>query len=125
MSDVIQTYLRSSLNHDTAQARFPTDMAKPCQFVSAEILRSDGSSGSEFSCDEPVTIRLHFEVRKSTPGTVVTFHIQNLEGVPVLFSDIRDTDPSVTDSAWLGTPRVRDQYPSAIAGADDVCANDQ
>ena len=94
---MIQTYLKSSLGHDTAQARFPADTAKPCQFISAEFLRNDGSAGAEFSCDEPVTIRLCFEVREPTPGTVVTFHIQNLEGVRVLFSDIRDTNPSVSN----------------------------
>jgi homopolymeric O-antigen transport system ATP-binding protein len=100
--DVIQTYLRSSLSHDTAQARFPTDTTKPCQFVSAEFLHNDGSPGSEFGCDEPVIIRLCFEVREASPGTVVAFHIQNLEGVRVLFSDIRDTNPSVANCLGVG-----------------------
>jgi len=100
--DVIQTYLKSSLGHDAAQARFPADKAKPCQFVSAEFLHDDGSPGAEFGCDEPVTIRLCFEVRESRPGTVVTFHIQNLEGVRVLFSDICDSNPSITNRLGPG-----------------------
>ena len=100
--DVIQTYLRSSLGHDTAQARFPTDATKPCQFVSAEFLHSNGSPGSEFGSDEPITIRLCFEVREPSLGTAVTFHIQNLEGVRVLFSDIRDSNPSVVSQLGAG-----------------------
>jgi lipopolysaccharide transport system ATP-binding protein len=100
--DVIQTYLKSSLRHDTAQARFPTDATKPCQFVSAEFLHNDESPGAEFDCDEPITIRLRFEVREPNLGTVVTFHIQNLEGVRVLYSDIRDTNPSVINQLGAG-----------------------
>jgi lipopolysaccharide transport system ATP-binding protein len=100
--DVIQTYLRSSLGHDTAQACFPTDATKPCQFISAEFLHNNGSTGSEFGCDEPITIRLCFEVREPSPGTVVTFYIQNLEGVRVLFSDIRDTNPSIANRLGAG-----------------------
>ena len=68
VDDVIKSYLKSGLNHNTAQVRFPTDPAKPCQFVSAEILHGDGSLGSDFSCDEPVIIRLRFEVRQQKNG---------------------------------------------------------
>jgi lipopolysaccharide transport system ATP-binding protein len=112
--DVIQTYLKSSLGHNTAQARFSTDTTKPCQFISAEFLHNDGSQGAEFSCDEPVTIQLRFEVREPTLGTVVTFHIQNLEGVRVLFSDIRDTNPSVTNLLSAGSHVFRIEIPPRL-----------
>ena len=78
--DVIKSYLKSGLKHDTAQVHFPSDLTKPCQYISAEILRDDGSLGSDFSCDEPVTIRLCFEVREPQPGICLSFNIQNLEG---------------------------------------------
>jgi lipopolysaccharide transport system ATP-binding protein len=97
IKDVVETYLRSSLDQNSSQARFPADPAKPAQFVSAEILRADGSPGSDFSCDEPVMLRLQYEVRKPVSGTFLTFHLQNLEGVRVLFSDICDTNPSATE----------------------------
>ena len=67
VKDVIRTYLKSKLNQNTAQARFPADPSKPCQYVSAEILHSDGELGSDFSCDEPVTIRLQFEIKEPIP----------------------------------------------------------
>jgi lipopolysaccharide transport system ATP-binding protein len=102
VDDVIKSYLKSGLKHDTARVHFPTDLTKPCQFVSAEILRDDGSLGSDFSCDEPMTIRLCFEVRESKPGVCLSFNIQNLEGTRVLFSDVRDTDPSVTERLGPG-----------------------
>jgi lipopolysaccharide transport system ATP-binding protein len=101
IKEVIETYLRSSLDQNSARAEFPTDPAKPAQFAIAEMVRNDGTLGSDFSCDEPVTIRLQYEVRKVIPGTFLTFHIQNLEGIRVLFSDICDTNPSATE--YLGT----------------------
>jgi lipopolysaccharide transport system ATP-binding protein len=101
--DVIQTYLRSSLNMNTAQARFPHDPTKPAQFVSAEILHADGGLSSDFSCDEPIRIRLTYEVRQPITETFLTLYLQNLEGTRVLFSDIRDADPSASERLCVGS----------------------
>lgn len=112
--DVIQTYLRSSLDHNTAQAHFPPDPSKPCQYTAAEILHGDGGLGSDFTCDEPVIIRLQFEVREPTPDTVVTLHIQNLEGTRVLFSDVRDTDPSIPERLGMGLHTFEIELPPRL-----------
>ncbi len=100
--DVIQTYLRSSLNTNTAQARFSNDPTKAAQFISAEILHGDGGLASDFSCDEIVTIRLCYEVRNPIAETFLTLYLQNLEGTRVLFSDIRDADPSACERLCAG-----------------------
>jgi lipopolysaccharide transport system ATP-binding protein len=102
VKDVIQTYLKSGLDRNAAQARFPTDPSKRCQFVSAEVLHHDGGLGSDFSCDEPVTICLQFEVREPIPDLLLTLYLQNLDGTQVLYSDIRDTDPSASDRLGVG-----------------------
>ena len=69
VADGIKSYLTSGLNHDKAEVRFPVDTAKPCQYISVEVVRSDGSVGSEFSCDEPVTIRVRLEVRSASQAS--------------------------------------------------------
>jgi lipopolysaccharide transport system ATP-binding protein len=102
VADVIKTYLKSGLQQGTGKVHFPTEPTKPCQFVSADILHSDGSLGCDFSCDEPVMIRFTFEAREKRAGTSLTFYIQNLEGVRVLLSDIRDTDPSAASQIGVG-----------------------
>ena len=102
VGDVIQTYLKSKLNENTAHAQFSLNPSKPCQYISAEILGSDGGLRSDFSCDEPVTIRLRFEIRRPIYNLFLSFHIQNLEGTRVIFSDIRDRDPSVTERLRVG-----------------------
>ena len=47
-------------------------------------------------------IRLGFEIRKPVPGTFLTFVIQNLEGIRILFSDIRDVNTSITERLDVG-----------------------
>jgi lipopolysaccharide transport system ATP-binding protein len=102
IKDVIKRYLKGGLDRDRAQAFFPADVRKSCQYVSVEILHRDGSLGSEFSCDEPVTIRMRFEIREFVPGLFLTFLLQNFDGTRVLFSDIRDTDESVPERLRVG-----------------------
>jgi lipopolysaccharide transport system ATP-binding protein len=114
VDDVIKSYLKSGLNHKTAQVCFPTDLAKPCQFVSAEILHADGSLGSDFSCDEPVIIRLRFEVREQKNGVCVSLSIQNVEGTRVLTSDIRDTDPAAAERLGVGLHTFEIKIPDRL-----------
>jgi lipopolysaccharide transport system ATP-binding protein len=111
---VIQSYLKSGLDHNTAQVRFPIDPAKPYQFLSAEILHSDGSPGSDFSCDEPVIIRLRFEVRQPKMGICVSFGIQNVLGTSVLSSSIRDTDPAAAERLGVGLHTFEIKIPSRL-----------
>jgi lipopolysaccharide transport system ATP-binding protein len=100
--EVIQTYLKSKLNENTAHAHFPPKPSKPCQYISAEILGSDGELRSDFGCDEPVTIRLRFEIRRPVYDLFLSFYIQNLDGTRVIFSDVRDRDPSVAERLCVG-----------------------
>jgi lipopolysaccharide transport system ATP-binding protein len=102
VKDVIRTYLKSKLNQNTAQAYFDSDPNKPCQYTSAEIIRTDGELGSDFGCDEAVTIRLRFEMKEAVPSVFLAISIHNLDGTQVIFSDVRDLDPAVTDRLSVG-----------------------
>jgi len=114
IKDVIRTYLKSGLQSNQARANFPTDRKKPCQFVFAEIVHKDGDAGSEFSCDEPVVIRLQFEVREPTSSLFLTLFLQNLDGTRVLFSDVRDIDPSVPERLGVGLHTFEIEVPSRL-----------
>jgi lipopolysaccharide transport system ATP-binding protein len=120
---VIQSYLKSGLNHNTAQVRFPIDPSKPYQFVSAEILHIDGSPGSDFSCDEPVIIRLRFEIRQPKKGLCVSFSIQNVVGTPVLSSNIRDTDPAAAERLGIGLHIFEIKIPSRLLAPTSYLLN--
>ena len=100
IDDVIKSYLKSGLESQHGPGPLPRRSGQA--IASSSRRRSSTTTaawGSDFSCDEPVTIRLRFEVRQPKPGMFLSFYIQNLEGTRVLFSDIRDTDhQSVSES---------------------------
>jgi lipopolysaccharide transport system ATP-binding protein len=101
--DVIREYLKSGLDHNAAHARFGVEPEKPGQFLSAEILHGDGQSlSTDFSCDEPITIRLTYDVRREIAGNYLTLYLQNMEGTRVLFSDIRDLVPNIEEYLHAG-----------------------
>jgi lipopolysaccharide transport system ATP-binding protein len=114
IEDVIKTYLHSGPSENSGQVHFAVDPAKPCQFVTAEIVHSDGNPGADFSCDEPVTIRFTLDARQKTAGTLLMLYIQNLEGTRVLFSDIRDTDPAAVSRIDVGLHAFEVEIPARL-----------
>jgi len=102
VDEVVKTYMRSGLHSNKAQAHFEPDPTKAGQFASVELRHSDGSIGSDFSCDEPINIRLTFDVRQYTSHTFLAMSILNLDGTRVLFSDIRDTDAEIESRLTVG-----------------------
>ena len=102
VKEVVENYLRAGLDHNRTQVYFPKDTQKPFQYVSAEILHADGSSGQDFSCDEPITIRLQLEMRKPTASPMLTFSLQNLNGTRVLLSDFRDGEEGIDSRLSIG-----------------------
>jgi len=115
--DVIKSYLKSGLDHNSALAQFQDDPAKPGQFRSAEILHADGSLGSDFSCDEPITLRLTYEVRQPVLDCYLTLYLQNIEGTRVLFADLRDTVSDTNEVLQPGTHRFSVTIPSRLLAA--------
>jgi lipopolysaccharide transport system ATP-binding protein len=102
VDEVIKNYMRSGLHENRAKVQFPVDLTKPTQLASVELNHSDGSIGSDFSCDEPIIIRISYDVRQVVSNTFLTMSLLNLDGTRVLFSDIRDTDDTVQDELTEG-----------------------
>jgi lipopolysaccharide transport system ATP-binding protein len=114
IADVVKSYLRSGLVLGRSQVRFPIDPAKPCQFVSAEMLHPDGSPGTEFDCDEPLTLRLRFEVREYESGRSLWATVQNIEGLRILFTDFRDGNPSLPEQLYVGLHTFEIRIPARV-----------
>ena len=103
IEDVVEHYLGRSLDREKAQAAVPR-RSRPSSASSAlgEILHGDGTPGTGFQLRRAGDHPPRFEIRKPVPGTFLTFTIQNLEGIRVLFSDIRDVDTSITERLGVG-----------------------
>jgi lipopolysaccharide transport system ATP-binding protein len=115
IDEVVKHYLRS--DREEAGSHFPIDPSKACQFLSCEILHGDGIPGTDFSCDEPVIIRLHFEIRRRSLGAFLTLTVLNIEGVCVLFSDARDVDRSVVERLDVGRHTFEITIPPRLLAA--------
>jgi lipopolysaccharide transport system ATP-binding protein len=102
VKEVVESYLKGGLNHSSTRTFFPADAQKPLQYLAAEVLHADGTSGSEFSCDEPLIIRLRVDARKPIAGPLLTFTVQNLDGIQVLISDFRDCGEEASDRLAIG-----------------------
>ena len=64
-----------------------------------------------------------YEVRKPLVETHLTFYLQNLEGTRVLFSDVRDTDPSITERIRVGVHTFDVKIPPGLLASDDLPAH--
>jgi lipopolysaccharide transport system ATP-binding protein len=122
--DVIGEFMQSMSDHRAAGARFAADdPSKPCQFLSAAVLRDDGSLGSEFGCDESFTVRLELEVRRPVTGLKVWFDLFTIEGARLLCSDVRDGDPSIVERLGVGRHTFDVRVPSQLLGATTYLMN--
>ncbi len=115
--EVIEAYFQSGSDHRTAQTTFPIDRSKPCQFLSAEILRGNGAPASDLGCDEPFIIRVRFEVRQVVPALHLWFTLSNFEGIRIFCSDIRDGDPSITERLTVGVHTFEIKVPGQLLGS--------
>jgi lipopolysaccharide transport system ATP-binding protein len=121
--DVIGGYLNAVEGHRAAQATFPVDPSKPCQFLSAAILREDGTPASEFGCDEPFVIRLELEVRRAIPDLFAYFDLYTIDGIRLFNSDIRDGDPSIVERLGVGRHTFEVRVPAQLLGGTTYLMN--
>jgi lipopolysaccharide transport system ATP-binding protein len=114
IQDVIKEYFGLERDRSKAQSQFPISPEKPCQWISAEVLHEDGDPDSEFSCDEPIRVRLEYEVRKPVSGNFLHLSLFTIEGIQVLFSDFRDGDPSIADRLGAGLHTFEIRIPARL-----------
>jgi lipopolysaccharide transport system ATP-binding protein len=114
IQDIIKEYFGLEQDRSQAQSRFPIVPEKTSQWISAEVLHEDGMPGTTFECDEPIRIRLRYEVRKPVSGTFLHFALFTIDGIQVLFSDYRDGDPSIAERLGPGLHTFEIRIPARL-----------
>ncbi|MDG3008120.1 ABC transporter ATP-binding protein [Paludisphaera mucosa] len=117
VDEVIRAYMKSDSDRGASGAQFAEDLSKPSQFVEVEVLHEDGSRASDFTCDEPIRIRMVYQVRKPVMETYISFYVQNMEGTRVLHSDVRDLTPEHTEALGIGTHTFEVVIPARLLAA--------
>ena len=114
IQEVIGQYFESGGDRTKAQSFFPAQPEKPCQWVSIELLHDDGDQRSEFSCDEPIRVRMRFQVRRPSTGIILFLSLYTAEGIQVLYSDFRDGDVSIVERLDVGMHTFEIRIPARI-----------
>ena len=115
--DVVKHYMRSGVGTNAAIAQFEHNIAKVGQFRSVELLHAEDGAATDFTCDEPIKLRIKYEVRKPISGSYLTFYLQNQEGVRVLHSDIRDLGAELNAGLGVGLHTFDITIPPRLLGA--------
>jgi lipopolysaccharide transport system ATP-binding protein len=117
VQDVIKSYMNATSDQGAANAAFEDDPSKPGQFRKVEVLHADGGRAADFTCDEPIILRMTYEVRRPIAQTYLTFYVQNMEGTRVLHSDMRDLTPEHIEALEPGVHVFETVIPPRLLGA--------
>ena len=119
--DVIKLYLKSGLEDDKeGLCRFPIDPARPFQWISAEVLHDDGTPAAEFSCDEPIKIRVRLADPRADPGHDPRPHRLHARRHPRPVHRLPGRRPVDGRAAWRRPAHLRDPDPRPRAGVHDL-----
>jgi lipopolysaccharide transport system ATP-binding protein len=113
IQEVITRYLADA-GQSSIQTNFPIDPHKPCQWISSEVLHEDDTPGSEFTCDEPIKIRVTLLMRQLVSDTLIDLSIFTVDGTRVLFTDFRDGDPTIVERLGVGLHIFELQIPARL-----------
>jgi len=89
---IVKQYL-SFGSKEKPEIFFQENKHKRAQYQSVRVLNSRGVVASMISCDDSITVEMVYQIRELVPGLYMTFYLQNIEGVTILFSDWNDFTP--------------------------------
>lgn len=94
VNDVVPEYLHSGGNPNSQYVQ-PSDPTLPMCLLGAELVKSDGSSDNTFSRNEPVAIRIRYQVNKAISSAHVYSVIFDAQGTYVLGTGDCDVDQNL------------------------------
>lgn len=101
------------------------DSTKKFQLYRAEMCTEEGANKSDFSCDENVILKLHFNVTEKIPGIYGYLSISKKDGSAALVSDSNDSEMNHLEKLPMGKSIVEILIPkrSLNAGTYTVYIN--
>ena len=116
--DIISQYLAESVGHlDSGFKKIALKERKLSQLLSIKLLDQNGVSKDVFDCDEPLTIKMVYLVRKKVPGLYGYMTIIKMDQTIVLESDSFDTGHNNMDSLKPGEHIISTTVPSRTLAA--------
>ena len=119
---IVKNYLGSiyeSMRSDSNKAGYQYekfDDKKDVELIKACVMDKTGLVRNNFSCDEPITIRLNYNVRKVIPDLFGYFEISTVDEVVVMESVSNDMEVDPINSLPVGRHYVDIIIPSRSLG---------
>lgn len=82
----VREYLASTAEAISAE-RLPEDLSKSAQFLQVQTVDTKGEAAKELDRHKPIRLDFKFILRQNIPGLYITFSLQTIDGLRVLFSD--------------------------------------
>jgi lipopolysaccharide transport system ATP-binding protein len=118
--EVVGRYMSDGLGPQAgAVHRYPEDLAKPFQLLSARTASADGVACQAFSCDDPIVIECECIVRETVAGLYGYMDVSRTDGTSVMVSDSFDAQDNPLESLPPGRRRLRIVIPARILGPGD------
>ncbi len=117
-SSVVNAYMLNGATEISSEKVFPDDPEKLVQLKKISLWDWQGNATQNFSCDNPVNIKLEIQVRKQTPGLYGYLGIDKSDGTKVLVSDTYDAG-NLLDNLPVGMYTIMVTIPPRTLGHGD------
>lgn len=98
------------------EVMFPEDPRKDSQLRAIRVLNEHGALTQRFSCDEPITVEIVYQVHRQVTGLYGCFQVSKKDGVPVLVSYSHDVAPDPMDDLPRGVHLLQVGIPPRTLG---------
>ena len=122
IEDVIKHYLKSGLEHQDGPGRVPRrSRPSPASSSRPRSSTTTAAPGRNSVATSRSSSASRFEIRRPIPDTDPDVHrLSHLDGIRVLFSDVRDGDPSIAERLGVGLHTFEIRIPGRAAGVHDL-----
>jgi homopolymeric O-antigen transport system ATP-binding protein len=100
-ASVINKYMKESIAGE-AQYSQESDPEKPMNLLETSVVNQEGIIGAQFGYDEPVTIRVKYEINEPVRGCYVGIELLTSIGVSVLTTADHDADVEMLEDRQPG-----------------------
>ena len=106
VNDICDMYVRGTIENLGSVWEKPIDDKKDFQMYKAEMLDANEEISDSFSCDDNITLRLHFNVSKRIPGVYGFLQFVKSDGTIVWMSDSNDITVNKLEQLPMGQSKV-------------------
>ena len=121
--EIISYYLQNNVATNFVEATITQNSDKKAQLRQIRLLNSKQEVTNQFTCDDPITIEMLFQVNQRIKGLYCWLDVSSVDGTLVLMSDSFDANPNPLENLTRGLHKIIVQIPPRSLGHGNYCIN--